>query len=146
VRPVFAIPLSAVVLFGAGWFLIGSVNVVTSRYESLNDARADHLFGRGWLPDILPPSAGGIRTSNNLDLNTSEGEFSFATSDYAAFAARLQPYGAIDAPFVNFEGKVEQMRADGLHPAVFEDDTSTWIFFCNPEGGHCLYTMWLRGS
>jgi hypothetical protein len=145
VRPAFAILLSAVVLFGAGWFP-GSLDVVTSRYESLHDARADQLFGRGWLPDILPPSAGNIRTSNNLDLNTSEGEFSFAISEYAAFAARLQPYGAIDAPFVNFEGKVEQMRADGFHPAVFEDESSTWIFFCNPEGGHCVYTMWLRRS
>jgi hypothetical protein len=109
----------------------------------LNDARADHLFERGWLPDILPPTAGGIRTSHNLDLNTSSGEFSFDPLEYAAFAARLRPYRSMDAPFANFEAEVEEMRADGFYPAVFEDEASTWVFFCKPEG-RCDYTMWLR--
>ncbi len=56
-------------------------DVVESNYATLAEARADQLFGRGWLPDVLPASAFNIRTSNNLDLNQSEGEFSFRPDD-----------------------------------------------------------------
>ena len=50
-------------------------DVVTSNYETMQDARNDRLFERGWLPDILPDSTTSIRTSNDLDINTSVGEF-----------------------------------------------------------------------
>src|SRR5688500_8592456 len=64
--------------------LLLPTDVVDNRYSSLADARADHLFERGWLPDILPASAHDIRTTNNLDLNLSEGEFSFKPVEAAA--------------------------------------------------------------
>jgi hypothetical protein len=56
------------------------------------DVRTDHVFERGWLPDILPASAHDIHTRNNLDLNLSDGEFSFEPVDAAAFVSRVQPY------------------------------------------------------
>ena len=109
--PVVAIV--ALLLFGC--------DVVTSRYATLDDARRDRLFERGWLPDILPPSTRNIQASNNVDVNTSEGEFSFDPVDYAAFAARLQI--APDGTFQYSSGKY------------------TWKFSCDSRRGFCRYAL-----
>ena len=119
-------------------------DVVTSRYATLSAARADNLFERGWLPDILPPSAKSIRTSNNLDLNTSEGEFSFAPADYSLFAYWVRPYETVDTPFARFEKDMARMQSRGFQPTFYVDATNTWVFFCKQEAGYCEYTMWTR--
>jgi hypothetical protein len=41
---------------------------VSDSYATLEEAEADGLFARGWLPDLLPASATNIRTEINLDL------------------------------------------------------------------------------
>jgi hypothetical protein len=133
---------TAVAVAGFALFLPG--DVVTSHYTSIAAARADYLFERGWLPDILPASTKNIRTSNNLDLNTSQGEFSFVPSDYPLLASRVQPYKNIHTPFANFENDVVRMQNKGFHPIVFAEDKSTWVFFCQPEKGCCEYIMWFH--
>ena len=129
--------------FGVFLYLQPS-DVVMSNYRSLEAARADRLFDRGWLPDILPPSAHSIRTSNNLDLNTSEGQFSFSASEYPSFAAQLQPYRPVVAPFVAFDEGVTKMKHKGFQPLIYEVDGTVWVFFCKPGNGYCEYDMWLR--
>ena len=119
-------------------------DTVTSRYATLTAARSDNLFERGWLPDILPPSAYSIRTSNDLDVNTSEGEFFFAPSDYSLFASRVQPYMNVQAPNADFEASVVRMQSKGLQPSVYVEVGATWVFFCKKEAGYCEYNMWLR--
>ena len=120
-------------------------DVVTSRYATLNDARGEELFGRGWLPDILPASSHSIRTENNLDLNTSVGEFSFSPPDYAAFASRLRPYdSSLETVSSDLKKEVQKMQRQGFQPGIFIEDNSTWLFFCQTERGYCEYTMWLR--
>lgn len=130
-----------------GLVLLLPSDVVTSRYASIAAARADNLFDRGWLPDILPPSANAIRTSNDLDLNTSEGEFSFVPSDYSFLASRFQQSTAANTPFANFEKRVARMQNKGFLLGTYAEEKTTWVFFCKPEKGYCEYTMWLsRGS
>jgi len=109
--PVVAI--AALSLFGC--------DVVTSRYATLNDARRDRLFERGWLPDILPPSTRDIRVSNNVDVNTSEGEFSFDPAEFPAFAAQLQRVGN------------ETFR--------FSSGQNRWKFSCDTRRGSCRYSL-----
>jgi len=122
----------------------GCGDVVTSRYGSLEEARADHLFERGWLPDVLPPSAHGIRTSNDLDLNTSEGEFYFSPSEFPLLSARLSPYAEPHSPFTSLASSVKNHVKRG-HPAYqYVEDGSTWVFMCMPERGECEYVMWLE--
>jgi hypothetical protein len=121
-------------------------DVVKSSYATLNDARADELFGRGWLPDILPLSAHDIRTANNLDLNTSEGAFRFAPADHASFSRRLSGYAPMRTPFDDFGQHVLEMQREGFSSGVFADENSTWVFFCKFQQGYCEYVMWLRGS
>ncbi len=66
---------SAPLLAAAAILALSSCEKVTKRYATLDDARRDRLFERGWLPDILPPSARDIRVTSDLDVNSSEGEF-----------------------------------------------------------------------
>ncbi len=119
-------------------------DIVTSRYATIAEARADNLFDRGWLPDILPPSASSIRTSNDLDLNTSEGEFSFVPSEYSLLAANVHPYRTIYTPFANFEKDVTRMQNKGFQLSTYAEEKNTWVFFCKPDKGYCEYTMWHR--
>ena len=134
--------LVCIVVFGLVFLL--SIDVVTSRYTTLAAARADNLFGRGWLPDILPPSTTNIRTSNNLDINTSDGEFSFVPSQYSLLATRVQPYKTIHTPFANFERDATRMQSKGFLISTYEEGDSTWVFYCKPAKGYCEYSMWLR--
>jgi hypothetical protein len=34
------------------------------------EAQADRVFERGWIPNVLPPTAGPISEAHNLDTNT----------------------------------------------------------------------------
>lgn len=117
-------------------------DVVESRYSSLADARTENLFERGWLPDILPTSAHDIRTKNNLDLNLSEGEFSFEPADAAAFVSRVQPYRAKPDQLETIESLVAKMCRKDFEPYSFIDEDVSWVFFCKAEAGYCEYTMW----
>ena len=99
---------------------LSSCDDVTSRYPTLDDARNDQLFERGWLPDILPPSAHDIRVTNDLDGNRSEGEFSFDPADFLSFVAQFE---SLYPPF--------EYSAGGY----------TWVFFCDSMSGHCYYSM-----
>jgi hypothetical protein len=136
----FLVSMSACVLA----FLWLTSDVVTSHYATTHTARAQGLFDRGWLPDILPPSATNIRVSNNLDLNDSHGEFDFPLREYAAFVARTSPYRPSGAPFVAYEETVERMRKKGFEARMVNDDGSTWVFICKATNGHCEYDMWHR--
>jgi hypothetical protein len=107
------IAMAALLLFGC--------DVVTSRYATLDDARRDRLFERGWLPDILPPSTRDIRVSNNVDVNTSEGEFSFDPAEFPAFADQLQVVGKETFQF-----------SSGQH---------SWKFSCHTSRGFCRYSL-----
>jgi len=99
---------------------LSSCEKVTKRYATLNDARRDGLFDRGWLPDILPPSARDIRITSDLDVNSSEGEFSFDAIHFAAFVAQLRPVGE------SFQ---------------YSADRYTWTFSCDSARGHCRFSM-----
>lgn len=119
-------------------------DVVTTKYASVTAARKDELFGRGWLPDVLPPSARDIRVSNNLDLNTSEGEFSFDAKEAGALKAKLIIHEIPQAPFENWNGYVEKKRKAGFEIAGYSNDASDWVFLCKYQHGECEYVMWLR--
>ena len=117
-------------------------DVVTSSYSTLEEARADRLFVRGWLPDILPPSSRDIRTSSDLDSNTSEGEFYFSIEHADTLYRHLHPgFPTTDGP-----EQWQQLRAEraqeGLDPWWYKERDHTWVFFCNTDAGMCKYTLW----
>jgi hypothetical protein len=130
--------LTRIVIFVfAAFFVCGCGDTVTSRYETRADA--DKLFQRGWLPSIIPKSSYDITTKNDLDINVSEGQFSFAPSHAEEFIKHLQrmeasEFSGIDS--VRFMGR-------GYWPYYFRNANSWWQFFINTEKGHCKYRMGL---
>jgi hypothetical protein len=116
-------------------------DTVESNYGTLVEARADRLFERGWLPDILPPSTRDITTRNQLDLNYSTGGFSFDPSDAQSLTARLSP-GAIHlAKFDDWDKTVAARKAKGLQAWSYRDGSYGWVFFCDMVRGRCEYMM-----
>lgn len=126
--------------------VVAGCDVVTNRYDSIAEARRDRLFERGWLPDILPASAGRILVSNDLDINTSEGEFFFAPDDFSSFQARLSSDVPTRTPFADWAGFVSRHAAKDYSARAFSGNGSTWVFLCHGGIGHCVYRMWLVGS
>jgi hypothetical protein len=142
VRTVFAFLVFLISGFAVLFLLPG--DVVTTKYPTVQAARDDELFGRGWLPDVLPQSARDVRVSNNLDLNTSEGEFFFDAKEAGELKEKLATRQILHAPFENWKGYVEKKRKDGFEIGSYSDEASDWIFLCRYQHGECEYVMWLR--
>jgi hypothetical protein len=113
-----------------------------SRYPTLQDARADRLFERGWLPDMLPPSASDIVTVNNLDLNRSRGQFSFTPPEFESFRELLSPLAPEGAArWDTIAAEVETHTAEGYPVYSHREAEREWVFLCIPEQGFCRYHM-----
>jgi hypothetical protein len=123
-------------------FSLGACDVATDHYATLVDARADSLFQRGWLPDILPPSSHDIRTSNDLDLNTSSGQFHFKPQEFPQFAASLQPYTSRRSSLAGVEDDVSSFTNRGFTPYEYATLETVWVFLCDVPQGVCEYRMW----
>ncbi|MGL0822946.1 hypothetical protein [Vibrio vulnificus] len=95
--------------------LAGCSDIVQSHYDNYQQAQADQLFERGWLPDVLPVSTTQIEVANDLDNNTSQGSFVIAEKEMAQFLSQLQPLETAN-----------QYR--------FESDNSVWIFTLEKAG------------
>ncbi|HAS6249984.1 TPA: hypothetical protein RQL13_004797 [Vibrio vulnificus] len=101
--------------------LAGCSDIVQSHYDNYQQAQADQLFERGWLPDVLPVSTTQIEVANDLDNNTSQGSFVIAEKEMAQFFSQLQPLETAN-----------QYR--------FESDNSVWIFTLE-EAGKVSYQL-----
>ncbi|HFQ4952235.1 TPA: hypothetical protein ACGUP3_000291 [Vibrio vulnificus] len=101
--------------------LAGCSDIVQSHYDNYQQAQADQLFERGWLPDVLPVSTTQIEVANDLDNNTSQGSFVITEKEMAQFLSQLQPLETAN-----------QYR--------FESDNSVWIFTLG-EQGHVSYLL-----
>ena len=117
-------------------------DVITSRYDSYQDAVADNLFGRGWLPTNIPRSSYRIRVSNNVSLNTSNGEFRFDPEDHEAFTATLTPYSDPRSPYEDFDRIVQRRLDQGYEAHQYIGECCVWIFFIDEEEGRVFYDMW----
>ncbi|ELH4811001.1 hypothetical protein Q9X96_004667 [Vibrio vulnificus] len=106
--------------------LAGCSDIVQSHYDNYQQAQADQLFERGWLPDVLPVSTTQIEVTNDLDNNTSQGSFLIAEKEMGQFLSQLQPLETAN-----------QYR--------FESDNSVWIFTLN-EAGKVSYQLSEYGS
>jgi len=103
--------------------LSGCDDSVPLNYSTRHEAEAESLFARGWLPEIIPPSSRDISMRNDLDLNISNGEFSFNPADHDGFVENLKRASSRD------EG--------GAAAYVYQD----WIFWIDGDKNHCRFSM-----
>ena len=125
------------------FLLAGCSDTVTKHYSTRNEAEADRLFDRGWLPIIIPMSSKQIRTSNDLDINTSRGEFHYDVNESSVFMANLTQYSGRKAPFKRWIDYITEQKKEGYTAFEYSDKQSVWVFFVNPQKGHVRYAMWL---
>ncbi len=117
---------------------------VTKIDATKEQAAASGSIARGWLPNILPRSSTSIKTTNDLDLNTSRASFAFDPEEWDSFAAHLVPLGQTRPPFKDWNRTVENYQSRGYEAKAFEGDRSWWVFFCKPTEGRCEGFMWPR--
>jgi hypothetical protein len=115
----------------------GCGDTVSSRYETRADAEADRLFQRGWLPNIIPQSSYDITTKNDLDINVSEGEFTFSPDHAKDFIDHLRRMEASEVSGTDSVRFIDR----GYWPHAYRDEDSWWTFFVNSKKGHCEYRM-----
>lgn len=110
----------------AACLVCGCDSSVPLSYATRGEAEAERLFARGWLPEVIPPSSRNISMRNDLDLNISNGEFSFDPLDHEPFVRRLE--------------RVPSRDEDGC-PAYALGD---WIFWIPAGKNHCRFHMRLN--
>ena len=115
-------------------------DTVTSYYSAYSEAKADSIFERGWLPEFIPFSSRKIITKNNLDINTSNGEFYISAEDTVAFISKLAPYGNHQFEYLERNLKIlNRLREGGYTAYEYANNDSIWIFFVNIQTNHVLY-------
>ena len=120
--------------------------IAERQYQTPADAKADRLFERGWLPDVLPPSSFDIHTINNLDASTSTGSFRFQPSEAALLFGKLVAGAPADAPISDWPDMLVNYEQRGFTAWSHRDDDGHWVFFCIASNGECEYTMWSTRS
>jgi hypothetical protein len=128
-------------LIASAWLLVGCV-VARDHYDTLADARAERLFERGWLPDVLPASATDIHVANDLENSTSTGSFDYRVGDDTAMLATMVPAAPEHAPFEDWADIVAKRRADGMLPWTYDAEFEAWVFFCDRNAGRCETWLW----
>ena len=114
---------------------------VTQRYATVAAAREDHLFGRGWLPDILPASATNIRVKSNLDINTAEGEFTLGAPEQRTFVKQLSANLTIAGDDRGYGAWARMMKLKGYTLGTYSINKSIWIFACHDGQQECQFRM-----
>ena len=120
----------------------GCYDIVTDHYATRNQAEVASLFKRGWLPNLIPPSASDISTRNDLDANRSEGEFKFDVKESVEFIEKLSPYSNQNLPVASWQSILSTSKENGYEIYEYTFEQSKWIFVINNKTGHVRYLMW----
>ena len=116
-RTLLALAIAACGLIGLVVILLDLFTFQANEYENCGAARADELFGPGWVPDVLPSACGPIIEAHDLDTNAWCSRSNFAPA--AAAQVRISP-GALgftphdgevpETPFARCSFSSEQVR------------------------------------
>ncbi len=122
-------------------FTLFGCDKVSNEYPTYSAALEERLFIRGWLPDIIPKSSKRIKTSNDLDINISSGEFYFDPIDSTSFTSNLEPISSNSQLPKNLSSFVAKILKVGLEVYLYSNNGSTWVFACHNSQGFCKYEM-----
>ena len=99
-------------------------------YSTVEAARSDRLFERGWVPDVLPTGAGPIVEAHDLDSNARCSRSVFPDSTSPQVFEGLHSTG-----FERFAGELPPLPFSTKCPFSLEDAGSGGSAFLNARGG-----------
>ncbi|TXH67912.1 MAG: hypothetical protein E6Q88_10275 [Lysobacteraceae bacterium] len=114
----------------------------TDHYSSLNDARSDRLFERGWLPDMLPPSTYDLEITTSVEVSSGHGRFHFDQGDYPPFSTRLSKYNGVMPKLETYHAAIQQLLEEGYAPNSYASGPTNWIFLCDQKKAVCEFFVW----
>jgi len=117
---------------------LSGCDIVTIKYDTYADAKADSPFARGWIPEIIPTSATKIISTNDIDNNTGNGEFYFSPDDATLFISNLQPY---ESPVPQLSERAAELAAKGYVAYEYVQEGRRWVFFVEGRTGHVIYFL-----
>ena len=123
------------VLFAAVFF--GAFDTVECNYQTREDAVADRLFERGWLPSIIPASSSNIEVSSNLDINTSVCSFSFNPKEFDEFVRTIKNTTKQDTCWIGEYPRMQILSDRGYMSFYYRHSGTVWRFFVHPQHGIC---------
>jgi hypothetical protein len=108
---------------------IGCSDVSVKRYKSVKDARADRLFDRGWVPDVLPDEAGPLIEAHNIDTNDvcAKAEFEPPMLDSVLSAVAMKGFQHDEGPLAPTPPRACPFRD--------ADITKDWLRFRKADSG-----------
>jgi hypothetical protein len=119
--------------------IFGAFDTVESSYQTKEDAKADRLFERGWLPCIIPESSSDIKVSSNLDIDTSVGSFHFNPKELDEFIRSIKSTTAQDTRLMGEYPRMKLLSDRGYVCLYYRDNGTVWRFFIHRDNGHCEY-------
>lgn len=114
----------------------------SEHYDSVEEARANNLFEKGWLPDVLPASAHDLNMFTAVETSSGYGRFRLDPKDYRAFSARLS---AADGPMPDSDRDRKAARKlldEGYEARRYASVSTRWLFLCNANGAVCEFFVW----
>lgn len=114
----------------------------SDHYDDINDARANHVFEKGWLPDMLPASTYDLKVITTVEDSTGRGRFRFDSKDYRAFSSNLSPYNSVMSKDDRDNKSIEQLLAKGYEAHTYSSSRGDWVFLCNPREAICEFFVW----
>lgn len=100
-----------------------------NRYSTLEAARADRLFERGWVPDVLPQGAGPIVEAHDLDTNARCSKSGLPPGGSAEVSEALMSLGFESSsrrpeplPFLSCPFDLDEAMASGASLLVARDE------------------------
>ncbi|MEM9300337.1 MAG: hypothetical protein AAGA64_18415 [Bacteroidota bacterium] len=129
---------SHIILFVVVTLLTGCGDIVETNYSTKSKAQDDNLFQRGWLPSFIPESSRSLIVKNDLDSNSSSGEFYFSTKELKSFLKYLKE---MDADLSFNKAFLKAYEKQGYSPYRYVNSDSSWIFLIDKKNGHSVYYM-----
>ena len=125
-----------VLLFLAIW---GVWDVKEYRFQNKEEASAEEFFEKGWLPEFIPESSTNIQVTRNIDINTSEGSFSFDPKHAEQFISTLKQKNTAECK-LGQPGYYTEFRDRGYVSVDCSHGRTAWNFMVHEELGDCKYT------
>lgn len=114
----------------------------SDEYDTINDARKNHVFEKGWLPDLLPASTHDLKVATAVEISAGRGKFRFDPKDYRSFSAKLSEYNGVMSKVDDDNDSIRRLLDEGYEARSYSSGPTNWIFLCDQRKAICEFFVW----